>query len=320
MATRSGSRIAVYAALAGNLLIAITKFVAAAMTGSSAMLSEGVHSLVDTGNELLLLYGLRQASRPPDQSHPLGYGRELYFWSFIVALLVFALGAGVSFYEGVVHILDPEPVRDPVITYVVLGLSFLFEGASWLVAMKQFRAEKGRLGYIAAMRLSKDPTTFTVLFEDTAALIGLVIAGAGIGAAQVFGIPELDGVGSLGIAAVLAITAMFLARESKGLLLGEPAAAALQREVLRLAEEDEAVGRANGVITVHLGPEEIVAALSVEFEDAMTANQIEACVERIEARLQRERPEVVRLFLKPQAASTWRARRAQFHDAGEPRD
>jgi cation diffusion facilitator family transporter len=319
MTARSGSKKAVYAALLGNLLIAVTKFVAAALTGSSAMLSEGVHSLVDTGNELLLLYGMRQAERPPDETHPLGYAREIYFWSFIVALLVFALGAGISFYEGIVHILDPEPIENPVISYVVLALSFLFEGASWQVAMKQFQAEKGRLGYIAAMRLSKDPTTFTVLFEDSAALIGLVIAGAGIAAAQVLGAPELDGVASLGIAAVLATTAIFLARESKGLLLGEPASPALQREVLRLAEEDPAVSKANGIITVHLGPDEIVAALSVEFEDAMTAPQIEACVERIETRLRREQPEIVRLFLKPQAASTWQARRSPLRTA-EQRD
>lgn len=309
MTARSGSRKAVYAALIGNLLIALTKFAAAAFTGSSAMLSEGVHSLVDTGNEVLLLHGMRRAQRPPDAAHPLGYARELYFWSFIVALLVFAVGAGVSFYEGIVHIRDPEPIDNPAIPYIVLGLSLVFEGASWHVALQQFRREKGRLGYIAAMRLSKDPTTFTVLFEDSAALIGLVIAGAGIAAAQYFELPALDGVASLGIAAVLAITAIFLARESKGLLLGEPAAPEIQRAVLALAEREPAVSRANGVVTVHLGPDDIVAALSVEFHDAMTAPEIEACIERIEERLKAERPEIVRLFVKPQSSGTWTARR-----------
>ena len=304
MAAHSGSRKAIYAALIGNLLIAITKFVAAGVTGSSAMLSEGVHSLVDTGNELLLLYGLRRAAKPADAQHPLGHARELYFWSFIVALLVFALGAGVSFYEGIVHIRDPEPIENPIITYVVLALSFLFEAASWRVALKQFQAEKGRLGYIAAMRLSKDPTTFTVLFEDSAALIGLLIAAAAIGSAQYFDMPVLDGVGSLGIGVVLAATSILLARESKGLLLGEPAAPAIQNAVLKLAEEDPAVHRANGVITIHLGPDQIVAALSLEFCDELTAPEIEACVKRIEARLQRECPEIVTLFVKPQPAET----------------
>jgi cation diffusion facilitator family transporter len=311
MTAKSGSKKAVYAALAGNALIAATKFVAAFMTGSSAMLSEGVHSLVDTGNELLLLHGMRRAARPPDAAHPLGYARELYFWSFIVALLIFALGAGVSFYEGVSHIIHPHAIENPGITYGVLGLSFLFEGASWGVALKQFRAEKGRLGYIAAMRLSKDPTTFTVLFEDSAALVGLVIAAAGILAAQLLHAPALDGVASLGIGAVLAVTAIFLAQESKGLLIGEPADPAIQKAVLTLAEEDESVHRANGVVTVHLGPDQIVAALSVEFEDAMTAPEIEACVERIEARLRRERPEITRLFVKPQSRGRWLARSQQ---------
>ena len=169
MAGHSGSTTVIYAALASNLLIAVTKFVAAFFTGSSAMLSEGVHSLVDTGNGALLLYGLHRANRPADRMHPFGHGREVYFWSFIVALLVFALGAGVSFYEGVLHILDPEPIQNFRITYIVLGLCMLFEGGSWLVALKEFRLAKGKRGYIEAVRLSKDPSVFTILFEDTAA-------------------------------------------------------------------------------------------------------------------------------------------------------
>ncbi|CDX37528.1 Cation diffusion facilitator family transporter [Mesorhizobium plurifarium] len=317
MAGHSGSRRVIYAALAGNLAIALTKFAAAAFTGSSAMLSEGVHSLVDTGNGALLLYGMRRAARPPDRTHPLGHGRELYFWSFIVALLVFALGAGVSFYEGVIHITAPEPVVNAKVNYTVLGLSFLFEGSSWLVALKEFRQQKGRQGWFQAVRRSKDPSVYTVLFEDSAALLGLIVAFAGILSAELLEIPELDGVGSIGISIILGATAVFLARESKGLLMGEPASPEVQKQVLAIAQEDPAVQRANGILSVHIGPEEIVAGLSIEFEDHLTAPEIEACVERLEARLKKEMPQISRLFVKPQATGTWERRREAMVEASD---
>jgi cation diffusion facilitator family transporter len=299
----------IYAALAGNLAIALTKFAAALFTGSSAMLSEGVHSLVDTGNGGLLLYGMHRAARPADRTHPLGHGRELYFWSFIVALLVFALGAGVSFYEGIIHIMAPEPVANVTVNYAVLGLSFLFEGSSWMVALKEFRREKGTQGWLQAVQSSKDPSVYTVLFEDSAALLGLIVAFAGILAAQLLEMPELDGAASIGIALILGATAIFLARESKGLLIGEPASLEVQKKVLAIAQQDPAVQRANGVLTVHMGPQEIVAGLSIEFEDHLAAPEIEACVERIEGRLKKEMPEITRLFVKPQTTGTWEQRR-----------
>ncbi|TIV70732.1 MAG: cation transporter [Mesorhizobium sp.] len=317
MAGHAGSKRVIYAALAGNLAIALTKFAAAFFTGSSAMLSEGVHSLVDTGNGGLLLHGMRRAARPADRAHPLGHGRELYFWSFIVALLVFALGAGVSFYEGVVHIMAPEPIVNARVNYIVLGLSFLFEGSSWLVALKEFRQEKGSQGWFQAVRRSKDPSVYTVLFEDSAALLGLIVAFAGILASGLLEIPELDGVGSIGIAIILGATAAFLARESKGLLMGEPASPEVQRKVLAIAEDDPAVQRANGILSVHIGPEEIVAGLSIEFEDHLTAPEIEACVERLEARLKTDMPEITRLFVKPQATGTWERRRKAIAEASE---
>ena len=317
MAGHGGSKRVIYAALAGNLAIALTKFAAAFFTGSSAMLSEGVHSLVDTGNGGLLLYGMHRAARPADRTHPLGHGRELYFWSFIVALLVFALGAGVSLYEGIVHIMAPEPVVNTKVNYIVLGLSFLFEGSSWLVALKEFRQQKGNEGWLEAVQSSKDPSVYTVLFEDSAALLGLIVAFAGISAAQMLDMPELDGVGSIGIAIILGATAIFLARESKGLLIGEPASLDVQKEVLAIAQADPAVQRANGVLTVHLGPRQIVAGLSIEFEDHLTAPEIEACVERLEARLKKEMPEITRLFVKPQTAGTWQQRRKAIADASE---
>jgi len=264
-----------------------------------------------------LLYGMHRAARPPDRTHPLGHGRELYFWSFIVALLVFALGAGVSFYEGVIHIMAPEPVVNAKVNYVVLGLSFLFEGSSWLVALKEFRQQKGRQGWLEAVRRSKDPSVYTVLFEDSAALLGLIVAFAGILSAELLEMPELDGVGSIGIAIILGATAIFLARESKGLLLGEPASPEVQRKVLAIAQEDPAVQRANGILSVHIGPEEIVAGLSIEFEDHLTAPEIEACVERLEALLKKEVPEITRLFVKPQTTGTWEHRRKQVEAASD---
>ena len=305
----SGSHKVVYVALGGNLMIAIAKFVAAGISGSSAMLSEGVHSLVDTVNELLLLYGLRRAALPPDRTHPFGHGRELYFWSFIVALLVLAMGAGVSFYEGVMHIRQPEPVARPLINYLVLAVSFVFEGTSWCVALREFRARKGRLGYFEAFRLSKDPATFTVLLEDSAALLGLLVALVGLIGAQLFDLPVLDGVASIGIAGVLAMSAMLLARETKGLLIGEPAHPAVSNAILAIAAADEGVRCANGVLTVQMGPNQVVATLSAEFEDALTTPQIEACINRIEKQAKIAHPEIVSLFIKPQTAETWRARR-----------
>ena len=310
MASHHGSNKVIYAALAGNFLIAASKFVAAAYTGSSAMLSEGVHSVVDTGNQGLLLYGLHRASRPPDRSHPFGHGRELYFWSFIVALLVFAVGAGVSIYEGVSHILHPEPVENIIVNYIVLGLSVVFEGTSWALALKEFSKQKGKLDYFTAVQRSKDPTTFTVLFEDSAALIGLLIAFIGVTAAEFLQIPILDGVASIGIGLVLAATAIFLARECKGLLIGEPALPQVQSSILDIAAEDKAVQQANGVLTVHLGPQQIVVALSIEFQDGLNAPQIEQCIERMEGRLKEHHPEITALFVKPQTSGMWRDDRA----------
>ncbi|WP_157019202.1 cation diffusion facilitator family transporter [Mesorhizobium xinjiangense] len=315
MASQSGSRLVIYAALIGNFLIAVTKFVASWITGSSAMLSEGVHSLVDTGNELLLLHGLRRSEQAPDRTHPFGYGRELYFWSFIVALLVFALGAGVAFYEGVTHILDPEPADNVTVNYAVLAISAVFEGVSWWIGLKEFNRRRGRLGFFEAARQSKDPSVYTVLFEDSAALLGLAIAFLGILFAQLLDMPQLDGVASIGIGCVLGATAVFLARESKGLLMGEPALPQVERALTAIVETDAAVERVNGILTVHLGPEQIVAGLSVEFEDRLDATEIEACVERLEARLRREIPAITAFFVKPQTARGW-ARRAMALEDG----
>lgn len=312
MPKQSAAKNTVYVALASNLAIAVTKFVATALTGSSAMLSEGVHSLVDTANELLLLYGMKRAARPPDTNHPFGHGRELYFWSFIVALMVLALGAAASFYEGINHVLHPEPMRNLLVNYVVLAASFGFEGASWWVGLKAFRATKGAQGYLDAFRDSKDPTTFTVLFEDTAALLGLLIAAAGIAAAHALNAPRLDGAASIGIGLVLLVSSLMLARETKGLLIGESAHQRVRDTIMRIAREDPDVRTANGVLTVQLGVNQVVAALSVEFQDELNTTQIETCVNRIEAAIKHAQPDITILYVKPQSAETWRLRIEQL--------
>ncbi|MGQ9365794.1 cation diffusion facilitator family transporter [Azospirillum sp. ST 5-10] len=299
MAATKGSLRVIYAALIGNLLIAVTKFAAAAVTGSSAMLSEGVHSVVDTANEVLLLYGLRRAARPPDAAHPLGHGRELYFWSFIVSLLIFALGAGVSAYEGVRRVLAPEPIDNVAVNYAVLGFSVLFEGFSWRIAVKEFRATKGDLGYVEAVRRSKDPTTFMVLFEDSAALIGLFIALAATAAAEFLDLPVLDGVASLAIAAVLATTALFLARESKGLLIGEAADPGLLRAIKETAQALPGVRRVEALLSVHLAPRQVVVALDVDFADTLSVTAVESAVLAIERCVKQTHPEIATIFVRP---------------------
>lgn len=316
MARHSSTTKVVYAALLGNLLIAATKAAAATFTGSSAMVSEAVHSFVDSGNELLLLYGMRRARKPPDSAHPFGHGRELYFWNFIVALMVFALGAGISLYEGINHITHPVPIEKPFVNYIVLAVSFVFEGSSWWIALREFRAAKGRLGYLEAVGLSKDPTTFTVLFEDSAALIGLLIAFAGIAGASAFGLPQLDGVASIGIALVLGVTAIVLARRTKELLIGESAYPAVQSSILRIAGAHRGIVNANGVLTMQLGPYQVVAALSAEFEDNLATPDIEACVNSLEAQIRQAHPEIAVLFVKPQTSAVWLTRRKAI-EAGD---
>lgn len=309
MPKSSGSNVVVYAALAGNLAVAIAKFAAAGFSGSAAMLSEGVHSLVDTTNEVLLLYGMHRARLKPDRTHPFGHGRELYFWSFVVALLVFSLGAGVSFYEGLTHILHPSPTKDPLWNYGVLGISALFEGSTWFVALREFRAAKGAMGYFEAFRKSKDPTTFTVLLEDSAALLGLFIAAAGLALEQWLAMPIFDGIASIGIALVLAISATALARESKGLLIGEPADPVVSQSILKIAGADKGVRHANGANTVQMGPHQVVATLSAEFEDVLHTSDIEACINRIERAVSEAHPDVTALFVKPETAEEWRRQR-----------
>jgi len=307
------SKHVVYAALVGNLLVAATKGIAAFWTGSSAMMSEAIHSCVDCGNEVLLLYGQHRAARRPDQEHPLGHGRELYFWSFIVALLIFAIGSGVSVYQGVMHVLNPRPMDDPWVNYIVLAFALVFEGASWIVSAKQFHSMRGQRGIYETFRMSKDPPSFIVLFEDSAALAGILIAAAGTFAATHWNLPWLDGLASALIGVVLGVIAIVLARESKSLLVGESAHTELTRSIIAIAAQNPAVLRVNGLLTAQLAPDQILVALSLEFSDDLRVPELEERVIQIEHSIRTRHGEVVALFVKPQTPTAFSdARRHRF--------
>jgi cation diffusion facilitator family transporter len=297
---RIKDNIVLYGALAANLGIGVAKFVAAALTGSSSMLTEGVHSVVDSGNQVLLLYGQHRAKRPADAAHPFGYGRELYFWAFVVAILIFAVGAGVSIYEGWQHLQHPEPLTSPTINYVVLAISFALEGSSWTIAVREFSKTKGDVAWWRAIHRSKDPAGFIVLFEDSAALAGLVIAGIGIWASHAFGDPRIDGAASIAIGAILALVAVLLARESKGLLIGERADPHVIATIRRIVEAYPAIVSVNHVRTIHTAPDSIFAAISADFDDAMTMGQGETMIETIETELRAAVPMLSSIYIRPE--------------------
>lgn len=295
-----GSKKVIYAALIGNMLISITKFGAAIYTGSSAMMSEGIHSLVDTGNQGLLLYGMKRSSRPADDRHPFGYGVELYFWAFVVAILIFAVGSGVSLYEGIQKVLHPHPVSDPFINYIVLALAMVFEAGAWYVALREFSATKGSLSYLQAVRKSKDPAVFTVLFEDTAALLGLIVAFFGLLGAEYLGLAWLDGAASIVIGVILAFTAIFLAYETKGLLVGEAASPELVGRIRALVDKTPHVDEINELRTMHLGPQDVLVALSIDFRNDLNVGAVEDAIYSLETAIKGELPEVRRLFIEVQ--------------------
>ena len=287
-------------AFAANLGIAVSKFVAAAITGSSAMLTEGVHSVVDSANQLLLMWGRRQANRPADALHPFGYGRELYFWSFVVAVLVFALGAGVSVYEGIIHIANPEHAVSPIIAYAVLFIAFVLEGGSTVAAFREFKEAKGELGWVQAVLRSKDPPAFIVLLENGAAMAGILVAAIGLALSQLTGNPFFDGAASVVIGIILGLTAFLLAVESKALLIGEAADPELVKGLAHLAEAKIGVVAVGDVLTVHSAPDQVTAMMSVDFDDAISCRDVERIVCEIEEEAASRWPEVRRLFVRPQ--------------------
>ena len=295
----TSSRTAVIAALIGNILIALTKGIAAAVSGSSAMLSEAVHSVVDSGNEILLLYGQHRAAKPPDQLHPLGYARELYFWSFVVALLIFAGGAGVSVYEGIKHIQNPAPMTDPLVNYIVYAVSAVFEGTSWYFGWSAFQRLRGDRTILSAVHASKDPPSFIVLFEDSAALVGLAIAAIATALSIHLGRPWIDGAGSVCIGLVLAIVAVLLARESKDLLTGERARPELSDSIREIAAHEPGVVAVEGILTSQLGPDEVIANVGLDFADDLRTADIERIIGHLETELRKKHPDLFRVFVRP---------------------
>lgn len=291
---------AIYSAIAANLLIATTKFIAGALTNSSSMISEGIHSVVDTLNELLLLYGLKRSRKPPDQQHPFGYGRELYFWSFIVCIFIFSLGGGVSIYQGISHIHEPEPLGNPTWNYVVLGLSIVFEGSSFWIALKEFNKTRGELSLWQAIVKSKDPSSFIVLFEDGAAVGGLIIVLALMICNQVFNLPYLDGVASLLVGLLLVLVSVILARESRSLLMGEGITLEAQAKIKALAEQDVAVTKVINVISSYQSPEEVLLMLVVDFKLDLDTSGITSAIERIRNSIKKEYKLVQFVIIQPQ--------------------
>lgn len=296
-----GNRFTVIAAIAANGAIAVVKFIAAFFTGSSSMLSEGIHSLIDTANEALLLLGISRSSRPPDKRHPFGYGIELYFWSFVVAILIFALGAGVSIYEGILALGARHEVDYPMVAFVVLAAAFVFEGMSWTVAYREFNTTRGDRSFFAHFRAHKDPAVFIVLMEDSAACIGVLIAAASLALSLWTGDTRYDAAGSIAIGVVLGITAYLLAHETKGLLIGEAANPELSSAIRQMLQDHPDVDSVNELRTVHLGPHEILVVVSVDFRNDISAEQVETTVSDLEREIRNRFADVRRVYIEAQS-------------------
>ncbi len=293
------SKLPIYSALAANLLIAITKFIAAAFTGSSAMISEGIHSLVDTSNEVLLLWGIRQSKRPADEKRPFGYGKELYFWSFIVSIMIFGIGGGISFYEGITHIRHPEIIKNPAWNYAVLGFAIVFDGISFITALREFNRQRGSTPFWKAVRKSKDPSTFVVLFEDAADVLGLLVAFLGVFLGHQLNNPYFDGIASIVIGLILTGISILLATESRSLLMGESADPGILDAVKRLAEADAGITKVSRSLSMYLAPEEIILLLDVSFNENSSGKEITAAVTRIKDKIHSEYPSIKQIFVEP---------------------
>jgi cation diffusion facilitator family transporter len=297
----SESIAAIFAAIAGNLLVAATKFTAAFFTGSAAMLSEGIHSVVDTGNGVLMLVGVRKSKKPPDDEHPFGHGRELYFWSLVVAFSIFAVGGGLSIYEGIQHLMRPEPVRNALWNYGVLAASAIFEGITWLFGWRAFDKVRRGKPVVKAMQASKDPTSFTVLLEDSAALTGLLIAFLGVFLGEQFGIVYFDGIASILIGILLCCVAYFLGAESKSLLIGEAVSAETLREIREIAESDRGVEKALKILTIYIGPDDVAVTLELKFRKGIEAIEVRRAVREIEQGIRGRFPRIKHVFYEAES-------------------
>jgi cation diffusion facilitator family transporter len=315
----ASSKKAIYAAIIGNFAIAVTKFLGAAVSGSSAMLAEGIHSLVDTGNGGLLLLGIRRSKRPPDEQHPYGYGKSLYFYALIVAVLIFGLGGGISLYEGILHTLDPGhggptgatllgiTVSGLTLNTVVLVSAIVFEGFAFRTAWQEFNKMRGDQNLLDAIRSSKDPTTFTVLFEDSAAMAGLVVALVGVHLTEALHMPIIDGIASIVIGLILCAVASFLVWESKKLLLGEAAGPEMREHIRRIAREDTRVEDVVRMMTLHMGPNSLVLNMDLKFDEALNAEEVAASIDRIERTIRKEHSAVQFIFIEAESLTRRRA-------------
>ncbi len=300
---QSESRTSVYGALAANIAIAVTKLIAAFLSRSSAMLSEGIHSLVDSGNELLLLFGLRRSKLPADELHPFGHSSEIYFWGLIVAVLIFGIGGGVSIYEGITRVLNPRELGDPLLNYVVLSIALLMESFSFALSFRSLRRTSKGKGIIKAYSESKDPTIFTVLAEDAAAITGIIIAFIGVFLAYRFNNPMYDGLGSILIGAVLIIVASELAYESRGLLVGESVDKNILQGVRRIALQNPSIVSINKLLTMHLGPNDVLLTMQVMFRPGLHSGEITEIVADLKERIKAEYPMIGQIYLEPTFSS-----------------
>lgn len=296
----ANNRKSIYSALAANLLIAVTKFIAGSFTNSSSMISEGIHSTVDTTNQLLLLYGIRRSKKAADESHPFGYGKELYFWSFVVSILIFGLGGALSIYQGILHIIEPEVMKNPFWNYIVLILSLIFEGTSLFISVKEFNKTRNGTAWWDAIIKSKDPSSFLVVFEDSAAVTGLIIVMILMSISYVFHIPELDGVASIIVGLILVFVSLILARESRSLLMGEGIAPETREKIAKLAEKDAAVIKTKNILSTYQSPEEIVLVLIVDFKDHLETGEITMAVQRIRENIKKAFPLVRFVIIQPE--------------------
>lgn len=307
----SDSKFVIIAALAGNALIAVIKFIAAIITGSSAMLSEGIHSLVDVGNQVLLLQGLHRSQKRPTTEHPFGFGKEIYFWSFVVAILLFSIGGALSFYEGVKHIRHPEPITDIFINYIVLGFAFIFEGCAWWVALKTIKKTTKRFHWFRSVNRAKDPSIIVVLLEDTAAMIGLFIAFIGISLSYFFNFFIFDAIASMAIGVVLFIVATWLAIESKKLLIGESASPELIKAIKDIIIDEPSIIAVKNVMTLHMGPEEILVNLYVDFKDNIKSQEIERTITELEEKIKATSDTITWVFIAAKSFSKKKRQKKQ---------
>jgi cation diffusion facilitator family transporter len=293
------SKVTIYAALGANLLIAAIKFVAAYFSGSSSMLSEGIHSVVDSGNELLLLLGISQSRKPPDENHPFGHGKELYFWTLIVSVLLFGLGGGMSVYEGITHIMNPRPIEDPTLSYIILAAAFVFEGTSFVIGVRDFLKQRHPdVNFWKKLRLSKDPGFFVVIYENGADLAGLLIAAAGIFLSNYFQNPLIDGIASILIGVMLALVAIILIMDSRNLLIGESAKTYMVKAVYDLVINDADVAAARPPLTMQLSPDEVLMALDVAFKSDLNGDEIVKAISRLQRLIKNKFTEIKHLFVE----------------------